>query len=180
MYNQSTENGCDTDLGSGGTVLVSQKDSTGKIWQLAVGAGKDRNLYVVDRTNMGKFNSSTNNIYQELPSALPGGIWSMPAAFNGNIYYGPVGSPILKFQFNNAKLHTTAVAKTSNSFAYPGATPSISANAGQNAIVWAAENTNPAVLHAYNAKTLVRRSTTPTRPPTAAIISATATNTSPP
>ncbi len=47
------------------------------------------------------------------------------------------------------------MAKTANSFAYPGATPSISANAGQNAIVWAAENTNPAVLHAYNAKTLV-------------------------
>ena len=27
--------------------------------------------------------------------------------------------------------------------------------AGQNGIVWAAENVNPAVLHAYNAKTLV-------------------------
>lgn len=154
MYNQSTENSFDTDLGSGGTVLVSQKDSTGKIWQLAVGAGKDSNLYVVDRTNMGKFNSKSNNIYQELPSALPNGIWSMPAAFNTSIYYGPKDSPIQKFQFSNAKLLTTAVAKTSNSFAYPGATPSISANAGQNAIVWAAENTNPAVLHAYNAKTL--------------------------
>jgi outer membrane protein assembly factor BamB len=42
-----------------------------------------------------------------------------------------------------------------NAFDYPGATPSISNNAGQNTIVWAAENVNPAVLHAYNAKTLV-------------------------
>jgi len=154
MYNQSTENSFDTDLGSGGALLVSQKDSTGKIWQLAVGAGKDSNLYVVDRTNMGKFNSKSNSIYQELPNALRNGIWSMPAAFNTNIYYGPKDSPIQKFQFSNAKLRTTAVAKTANSFAYPGATPSISANAGQNAILWAAENTNPAVLHAYNAKTL--------------------------
>jgi hypothetical protein len=79
----------------------------------------------------------------------------MPAANNGLVYYGPVGSPILAFQFKNAKLLATPVAKTANSFGYPGATPSISTNAGQNGIVWAAENVNPAVLHAYNAKTLV-------------------------
>ena len=155
MDNESQENGSDTDLGSGGTLLLSQKDSTGKTWNLAVGAGKDSNLYVVDRTNMGKFSSTSNNIYQELSGALPGGVWSMPAAFNGNIYYGPVGSPLLRFQFKNAKLLTAAVAKTTNSFEYPGTTPSISANAGKNVIVWAAENTNPAVLHAYNALTLV-------------------------
>ena len=154
MYNQQSENDGDIDLGSGGTLLVTQKDSSGKTWQLAVGAGKDSNLYVVDRTNMGKFSSSTNNIYQELPSALPGGVWSMPAFANGNVYYGPVGSPILAFHFQNAKLQTTPIAKTANAFAYPGATPSISNNSGANAIVWAAENVNPAVLHAYNAKNL--------------------------
>jgi hypothetical protein len=155
MDNEATENSTDADLGSGGTLLVSQKDKNGKVWELAVGAGKDTNLYVVDRTNMGKFNTTTNNIYQELAGALPSGVWSMPAAFNTNLYYGPKDSPILKFQFMNAKLHTTATAKTTTSFAYPGATPSISANAGQNAIVWAAENVNPAVLHAYNAQSLV-------------------------
>jgi len=155
MDNESSENGSDVDLGSGGTLLVSVKDSTGKVWNLAVGAGKDSNLYVVDRTNMGKFSTTSNNIYQELAGALPGGVWAMPAAFNGNVYYGPVGSPILDFQFKNAKLQTSPVVQTSNAFGYPGATPSISANAGQNAIVWATENTNPAVLHAYNAKTLV-------------------------
>jgi hypothetical protein len=154
MDNESSENGGDVDLGSGGTLLVSQKDSTGKVRQLAVGAGKDGNLYVVDRTNMGKFNSSTNNIYQELSGALPGGIWSMPAAFNGNIYYGPVGSPILSFHFQNAKLQASPVATTANAFGYPGATPGVSTNAGKNGIVWAAENVSPAVLHAYDANTL--------------------------
>ncbi len=154
MDNESSENNGDVDLGSGGALIVSQKDSSGKIWNLAVGAGKDGNLYVVDRTNMGKFNSNSNNIYQELPNALPGGIWSMPAAYNGNIYYGPVGQPILAFHFQNAKLQATPIAKTANSFAYPGATPSVSSNAGTNGIVWAAENVNPAVLHAYNAKNL--------------------------
>ncbi len=154
MDNESSENAGDVDLGSGGTLLLSQKDSTGKTWNLAVGAGKDTNLYVVDRTNMGKFSSTANNVYQELAGALPGGVWSMPAALGANIFYGPVGSPLLRFQFKNAKLLTAAVAKSANSFGYPGATPSISANGTANAIVWAAENVAPAVLHAYNAVSL--------------------------
>jgi hypothetical protein len=155
MDNESEENGSDADLGSGGTVLINQKDSTGKVWQLAVGAGKDTNLYVVNCANLGKFRSTANHIYQELPGALPRGVFSTPAAFSNNLFYGPVDSPILKFQFSNAKLITNPLAKTANSFGYPGATPSISANSGVNIILWAAENSNPAVLHAYNAKTLV-------------------------
>jgi outer membrane protein assembly factor BamB len=155
MFNQASENGSDLDLGSGGALLLNQTDSLGKAWQLAVGAGKDGNLYVVDRTKMGKFNSNSNKIYQELSGVLPGGMWSMPAYFNNNLYYVPVGSPILRFQFSNAKLLSTVAAKSSNSFPYPGTTPSISANAGKNAIAWAAEHSTPGVLHAYNARTLV-------------------------
>lgn len=154
MHNQAQENGSDTDLGSGGTLLTNQQDSTGKSWYLAVGAGKDSNLYVVDRSNMGKFHSSSNQIYQQLSNALPGGVWSAPAFFNGSIFYGPLGSPILKFQFKDAKLLTTPVAKTVNAFAYPGASPSISSNTNQNGIVWAVSNTNPAVLYAYDATDL--------------------------
>ena len=155
MFNQASENGADLDLGSGGALLLNQMDSLGKTWQLAVGAGKDSNLYVVDRTKMGKFNSSTNKIYQQLSGVLPGGMWSMPAYFNNNLYYVPTGSSILRFQFSNAKLQSTVAARSSNSFPYPGTTPSISANAGKNAILWAAEHRTPGVLHAYNAKTLV-------------------------
>jgi hypothetical protein len=156
MYNGVQESDSDTDLGSGGGILLpNMKDASGTIWQLAAGAGKDSNLYAVNRTSMGKFNSSSNNIYQELAGALPGGIWSMPAFSNGRLYFGPVGQPLMEFQFKNARLLTSAVAKTTNSFGYPGTTPSVSSNKGANAIVWASENTNPAVLHAYNGATLV-------------------------
>jgi outer membrane protein assembly factor BamB len=82
---------------------------------------------------------------------LPGGIWSTPAYASGKVYFGPANQPILAFQFKNARLLPAPVAKSSNAFPYPGATPSISYNAGQDAIVWAVENTNPAVLYAYNA-----------------------------
>jgi hypothetical protein len=39
-------------------------------------------------------------------------------------------------------------------FAYPGTAPSVSANGTSNGIVWAHENSNPAVLHAYDATNL--------------------------
>jgi hypothetical protein len=154
MDNESQENGSDTDLGSGGVLLLpNTKDASGVLRKLAVGAGKDSNLYLVDRTSMGKFNANSNNIYQELSSSLPGGIWSMPAYASGKLYYGPVGQPIYAFNFSQAKL-TGPVVQTANSFAFPGATPSVSSRNGHNAIVWASENTNPAVLHAYDATTL--------------------------
>jgi len=155
MSNEASENGSDTDLGSGGAlVLPDQLDGAGKAWHLAVGAGKDGNLYLVNRDSMGHFASNDTGIYQELVGALPGGVWAKPAYFSGRIYYGPVGSPIFAFQFSNAKLLTSAAMQTSNSFGYPGTIPSISANNTNNGIVWAAENSSPAVLHAYDAGTL--------------------------
>jgi hypothetical protein len=65
-----------------------------------------------------------------------------------------VNNNLLAFQFSQALLQTSPVSATSTSFAYPGATPSISANGTSNAIVWATENTDPAVLHAYDATDL--------------------------
>jgi hypothetical protein len=156
MDNGVQESDGDVDLGSGGAILLpAMTDASGNIWKLAAGAGKDGNLYIVNRNNMGKFNSGSNKIYQEISAALPGGIWSSPAYSGNKLYFGPVGQPILAFQFKNAKLLATPVSKTTNSFGYPGTTPSISSNNGLNAIVWAAENTNPAVLHAYNAANLL-------------------------
>jgi hypothetical protein len=155
MDNGVAESGGDTDLGSGGMIVLPDlSDGLGNTWHLAVGAGKDSNLYLVNRDSMGKFSSSNNNIYQELAGALPGGVWAMPAYFNSTVYYGSVGSPIQAFTITNAKLSTSATSQTATSFEYPGATPSISANGTSNAIVWAVENSSPAILHAYNATNL--------------------------
>jgi Chitobiase/beta-hexosaminidase C-terminal domain len=155
MKNERQENSTDTDLGSGGAmVLPDVKDGAGTAWHLAVGAGKDGNLYLVNRDSMGKYSSAANKIYQEVPDALPGGVWAVPAYFNNTIYYGPVGSPILAFQFTNAKLQAGPVAQTGTSFAYPGTTPSVSADGNMNGIVWATETSGPGVLHAYDATDL--------------------------
>ena len=153
MFNQSSENGSDTDLGSGGAMVLPDLSDGTQTVHLAVGAGKDANLYVVNRDSMGKFNSSSNsNAYQVV--SLAGGVFSAPAYFSNTVYSGPVGGPIQAFSISNAKLSSTATAQTSNSFGYPGASPSISASGISNAILWAVENGGTAVLHAYNATTL--------------------------
>ena len=155
MSNTVDESNGDVDLGSGGAMLLPDMiDGTGKTRQLAVGAGKDSNIYLADRHNMGKFNPDTDNIYQELDGALPSGEWASPAYFNGTLYYGGVSDYLKAFQFSSARLPASPTSQSAISFTYPGATPSVSANGSQNGILWATENTYPAVLHAYDATNL--------------------------
>jgi len=129
-------------------------DSTGTTRHLAVGSGKDANIYVVDRDNMGKFNASLDNNYQQINSQLAGGEFAKPSYFNGTVYYGAVGDSIKAFPVATAKLATTPSSQTAHQFGYPGATPSISANGTSNGIVWVVENGGTAVLHAYDATNL--------------------------
>jgi hypothetical protein len=159
MYNTVAESQADLDLGSGGAlVLPDMKDAAGMTRHLAIGSGKDGNIYVVDRDNMGKFNPRNNAaIYQELTGLLPHGCWSTPAYYRGRIYFGGVGDSIKAFQFTSARLSSAPVSLTAHVFPYPGVTPGISANGSSNAILWAVENGSPAaVLHAYVAGNLAR------------------------
>ncbi len=154
MYNTVSESNGDEDLGSGGAmVLPDMVDSSGNTRHLAVGAGKDANIYIVDRDNMGKF-SPTQDLNYQLPAALGGGVWSSPAYFNGTLYYGASGDVIRAYPFSQARLASSPSSQSTHSYTYPGATPSISANGSGNGIVWVAENTSPAVLHAYDAADL--------------------------
>jgi hypothetical protein len=153
MYNEMTESQNDQDLGSGGILLLPDlTDATNTTRHLAIGAGKDGSLYVVDRDNMGKYDSQTNNIWQEIDGSLGGGIWSTPAYYNQTVYYGPTNGPLEAFAVSNAKL--ALASSTAMSFAYPGTAPAVSANGSSGGIVWAHENSSPAVLHAFDASDL--------------------------
>ncbi|MBV9499237.1 MAG: RICIN domain-containing protein [Acidobacteriaceae bacterium] len=150
MYNSDSESGNDIDLGSGGIMLLpDETDARGTIRHLAVGAGKDWNLYMVDRDNMGRYDATRDGtIYQQLTGALPGGIFSSPAYFDHHVYFGPVSGALQAFSIADAKLEPASA--TIHAFPYPGVTPSVSASGSSNGILWAVENTNPAVLHAYD------------------------------
>ncbi len=155
MFDTVSESNGDTDLGSGGAmVLPPILDEHGTTHLLSVGAGKDSNIYVVNRASMGKFNPNNDKaIYQEIDGAI-GGVWSKPAYYNYKVYYGAVNDNLKAFTITNAKLATAPSFQSVNSFEYPGTTPTISADVDVNGIVWAVENSNPAVLHAYIAANL--------------------------
>ncbi len=154
LTNGVAESNNDQDLGSGGIMLLPDiTDAGGTVRHLALGAGKDGNMYVVSRDSMGKFSASANNIWQELDGAL-GGIFSSPAYFNNFIYYGSLYGSLKAFSVTNAQVSGAAVSQTATSFGYPGTSPVVSANGTTNGIVWAYENATPAVLHAYDATNL--------------------------
>lgn len=156
-FNTVTESNQDVDLGSGGAlVLPDLVDASGATRHLAVGAGKDSKIYVVDRDAMGRFNATRNAIWQEIDGQLGGGVFGMPAYYGNNVYYGAVGGNLKAFPIASARLATAPSSKSASTFPYPGATPSISANGAQNAIVWAAENGNVGALHAFDASNLGR------------------------
>src|SRR5438445_5672289 len=155
-HNTVAESNADTDFGSGGGILLLDvTDSGGNTRYLSVGAGKDSIIYVVDRDSMGKFNASTDQIYQEISGQLGGGVFSMPAFFNNTVYYGAVGDALKVFPVTSAKLAGIPSSQSTHHFGYPGTTPSVSANGTTNGIVWAIENTG-AILFAYDATDLTK------------------------
>jgi uncharacterized repeat protein (TIGR02543 family) len=127
---------------------------------LMVACGKEGTIYLLDRDNLGGYNPMTDPVVQEVLVANKG-TWSSPAYFNNFLYYlgsGDVGSSdeMRAFQISNGSLATGPVSQTSGLFGFPGATPSVSADGTNNAIVWAIQtdaytNRGPATLHAYNA-----------------------------
>ncbi len=152
MYNRESESGEDLDLGSGGPLLLpDQTDANGVVHHLIVGAGKDKNIYLADRDNLGKFNPATepmdSNIYQQLTGVMAGLVYSSPAYFNGVLYYAADGDSLKAFPLTNAQhgdqLHPAC---QPTKFQHPGPTPTVSANGTQNGIVWALETPTWAAL----------------------------------
>ncbi|MGO9591728.1 MAG: pyrrolo-quinoline quinone [Candidatus Acidiferrales bacterium] len=154
----------DRDLGSGGLLLLPDlKDSRGITRHLAVGAGKANFrtgkavIYVVNRDAMGKFDPHSDQaIYQKISNGLGGtdGVFALPAYFNNTVYYGAQGDYLKAFPISCAKLAARAASHSPTKFAYPGATPSISADGTKDGVVWAVEAATPGVLHAYDAANL--------------------------
>jgi hypothetical protein len=160
-FNQSTLDANDSDVGSGGIVLLPDEAGSVAHPHLAVCAGKEGRIYLIDRDNMGKFNSgSDSQIVQSLPGAV-GSSFGTPAFFNNTFYYIGMNDTLKAFTITNASIVSTPASQGSTTFGFPGATPSISANGTNDGIVWAIQSdayasSGPAVLHAYNAADVSR------------------------
>jgi hypothetical protein len=159
-YNTPAQNAIDQDLGSGGEILLpDMTDASGNVRHLIVGAGKDTNIYIGDRDNLGKFNAESadnHNLYQEVDNGNARGMFSTPAFFNGTLYFCGISDQCKAYPITNAKLSSTPSSASTTVYPYPGSTPAVSANGTTNAIVWGVESSpqHAGVLHAYDASNL--------------------------
>jgi uncharacterized repeat protein (TIGR03806 family) len=155
-YNQASLASADQDLGSGGPLLLPDEVGSPQHPHLIVGCGKQGTIYLVDRDNMGHYNSANDNqIVKPIPGAV-GGTWSSPAYFNHQIYYHGQNDVLKAFTITNAVISSSPASRSTTSYGYPGATPVVSGNGIQNGIVWDLQTDSygsggPTILHAYNA-----------------------------
>jgi hypothetical protein len=175
-FNQSTLAPMDLDVGSSGTALLIDQ-TAGPHVHLLIGASKASVFYVLDRDNLGKFNSASGAtgdpaVVQEF--ALSGASFSTPGFWNNNVYFfgtllpTTVLMPGESFAFDptSGKFNPTPTQQTPSLFGFSGATPSISASsATTDGIVWAIDTgtfgtgdavraAGPAILHAFDASNL--------------------------
>jgi hypothetical protein len=150
-YNQASLSSADEDLGSGGAMLLP--DQPGTYPHELVGSGKQGVVYLINRDNMGQYNSGSDNVIQEV--SLGHGNWDNPAYFNETVYYHAVGDVLKGYSLTNGLLSPAPAEQSTISYSGQGATPSVSSNGAANGIVWDVQyDSSHQVLHAYDATTL--------------------------
>jgi hypothetical protein len=169
-FNQSTLDSNDSDVGASGTSVLI--DGTGG-GNYLVGGSKAGIIYVVNRENMGKYNTTKDGVQQEWTTNPSSHSFSTPAFWNNSLYYfgvnfgGTLAGQMYTFKTSGGAFNTTAASATPTGFGFAGATPSISgSSATANGIVWAIDSgqygtsdggtsaAGPAILHAYDATNL--------------------------
>jgi hypothetical protein len=152
-FNQAYLSVNDLDVGSGGAMILPPQ--TGTYPNEIIGAGKEAMIYVVNRDSMGGYSTTTNNNIQTV-TGTGKGFWSSPAYWNNSVYYAGSSGTLSRYTLTSGLLSTTPVSQSPMTFAYPGATPSISGNGNTNGIVWLIQDSGglpkggpPAVLRAF-------------------------------
>lgn len=154
----------DTDLGTNAAILLP--DQTGAYPHVMVGGDKNGSVYVVNRDNMGKYDSSGDQILQELPGAVGVHVsnagdcntthndcnYGTAAYWNGNVYFSGVNDNVKAFALANGQL-SGPMSKSPSVYGFPGATPAVSADGTANGILWVIEPIK-SILHAYDATNL--------------------------
>ena len=155
-YNQATLSADDSDVGAGGHILLPDSFGSSAHPHLITGSDKTSDIYLVDRDNMGKYNGSNDTSIQNFNNGGSG--YSSPACFsNGTtnwVYWGMVNDTLKAFAISNGLYNTNPSSQTSETFSFPGTSPSVSSNGTSNAIVWTSQFGSPEILHAYDATNL--------------------------
>jgi hypothetical protein len=167
--NQSSMDTNNVDFGAGGATILVDLPSSSPVQHLLIGGGKNNELYVVNRDNMGHLESATSPVVQKLSFSqmifATGAFWQNTFYIAAGTFRG-AGTPLQAFLLNpsTSLFNTTPASSSPTAFPERGATPSVSSTGSSNGIVWAIDagafgspgthGTGPAVLHAYDAANL--------------------------
>jgi hypothetical protein len=151
----------DHDFGAGGATMLADLPTANATTPALVCGGKDGTLMVLNRNALGGYGSSP-----EQSLALGGEIFSTAAFWNNNLYIAAVGTALQAFTLNTSTAQFSAATTSTHTFAFPGATPTVSAAGTQAGIVWSLDTNGyctagtvphscgPAVLYAHDAGNL--------------------------
>jgi hypothetical protein len=164
---QASDNSNDLDFGSGGAALLADLPAGNTVTHALIAGGKDGYLYILNRDLLGGFGDSVAVQRFSLQSPL----FATGAMWNNNYFVAGVQGPMRAYALSTTtgvpQLTQRSDSPSANSFGFPGATPSVSASATQNGIVWGLDaglyctNQSPGcgsvVLWAYDATNMLNQ-----------------------
>jgi PQQ-like domain len=135
----------DLDLGAASAPLMP--DVNGQFPHELIFCGKSPMIYVVNRDSMGGFNSTTDNVIQELANAVGGTAtgrnpgmpcFTTPSSWGTNVYFIANGDVLKQFSLDasTGKLSTTPLHQGTFAYGWPGSQSMISSNGSSNGIIW--------------------------------------------
>jgi hypothetical protein len=165
-FNRDCIDASDIEMGSGGFAVLPDTVAPGR--KLGVTLTKEGRLYLLDRTNLGHFNATTDQVVQQFMvgadacdasttgAAADGPNWNRlygnASYWNGNLYMVPSNESIRQYSISGTTINPTPVAVGATDTYYRAGNTVVSANGNSNGIVWMYEKTasgNP-LLHAYS------------------------------
>ncbi|MGA7447574.1 MAG: Ig-like domain-containing protein [Terriglobales bacterium] len=146
-YNQQYLQENDLDLGSAGALILP--DQPGMYPHELVAGGKAGTLYLVNRDDLGEYNTTYDDVIQEI-SGFPFELTGDPSYWNGSVYVAGDRDYIKQFLLVNGTLVTPPLSQTSVLFGGEGAASiSITANGSSNGVLWALEH-SAHILYAFD------------------------------
>ncbi|MGA7895221.1 MAG: hypothetical protein WCA49_18535, partial [Candidatus Sulfotelmatobacter sp.] len=141
--NQAKMRSGDLDLGSGGVVLLPDDEFTQSA-TLAVAEGKTGTIYLINTSDMGKYDTKDGGDgNEEDVIGATGQMYGAPIYWNGYLYTAARQDHIKAFSMANGMLSSTWVFESATTYTLNGV-PTLSANGNEEGtgIFWLVRNTN--------------------------------------
>jgi outer membrane protein assembly factor BamB len=142
-FNAAALDKADLDTGSAGVALLGDEAGSPAHPHLMAGAGKEGRIYLIDRDNLGKWQSGLDAVVQSIPAAISG-LYGNPAYFHQWVYFCTGADQLRAYPVSNATLGQPVIAPFF--FTGFGCVPTVSANGISNGIVWALDPNSHSLL----------------------------------